>query len=87
MPPLLENVADVFSGNLKPPLQIWLQCRPPLQTPIKVAARRAQPRSSSGTGILECYRNAVVGTRNNVLGSSVAHFGNSTGFQFLCVVN
>ncbi len=27
--PLLENVADVYSGNLKPPLQIWFQCRPP----------------------------------------------------------
>ena len=29
--PLLENVADVYSGNRKPPLQIWFQCRPPLQ--------------------------------------------------------
>ncbi len=29
--PLLENVADVYTGNLKPPLQIWFQCRPPLQ--------------------------------------------------------
>jgi hypothetical protein len=38
-PPLLENVTDVYSENLKPPSQIWFQCRAPSQIEVPLPAQ------------------------------------------------